>query len=489
MEKYMGNKSKLLEFIYENVEKNRKKTEKSIFDAFTGTTNVGKYFKKKGYDVTTNDINDLSLSLGKCYIENCKIPVFDNLINSNTYFSNNYKKVINTDTFNEHLKKLIFENKNTVSQKFLKENKDSTYFKVLTYLTYYASPGDYDSECEENNDNKTCFLQKNYCEFGDNSKYINLVYKKTLDNILKNFEKKGIQASCVKNIKSFFKYPHDVKYLDKVLEVLDKKSDEYEKISNIIKKGNVVGERKFFSIEHAKRLDIILNTIVYWNNNGYLEDYEYDILITGLIETITIFSNTSATYQAFYKDYRANTLQPFRIVIPEIIIGKGTYKCYQNDVFNTVDLVESDILYLDPPYNWRQYDSNYHLLNTIAKYNKIKDIEKFEKNIVGASGENRVEKLKYTSFNQRATFEEQLFELIKLSKSKLIVLSYSDSESNHQIKQINTTIEKISTFMKDENIFIPGSFKLIKYNRKNFESRKDNKKASINELLFIARKW
>ena len=78
MEKYMGNKSKLLEFIYENVEKNRKKTEKSIFDAFTGTTNVGKYFKEKGYDVTTNDINDLSLSLGKCYIENCKIPVFDN---------------------------------------------------------------------------------------------------------------------------------------------------------------------------------------------------------------------------------------------------------------------------------------------------------------------------------------------------------------------------------------------------------------------------
>ena len=127
------------------------------------------------------------------------------------------------------------------------------------------------------------------------------------------------------------------------------------------------------------------------------------------------------------------------------------------------------------------------MLNTIAKIYKI-DIPEFEKNIVGASGENRVEKLKYTSFNKSATFEEQLFSIIRRSKSKIIALSYSDSESNHKIKEIDKTLELITDFMKNDPIFVPGSFKVIKYNRKNFESRKDNKKININELLFIVKK-
>ena len=33
--------------------------------------------------------------------------------------------------------------------------------------------------------------------------------------------------------------------------------------------------------------------------------------------------------------------------------------------------IEGDILYLDPPYNTRQYGANYHLLNTIAKYDSF----------------------------------------------------------------------------------------------------------------------
>ena len=81
MEKYMGNKSKLVDFIYQNVELElTEKDERSIFDAFSGTTNVGKYFKKNGYDVAVNDINDFSYVLGKCYIDCKRIPTFNKLI-------------------------------------------------------------------------------------------------------------------------------------------------------------------------------------------------------------------------------------------------------------------------------------------------------------------------------------------------------------------------------------------------------------------------
>lgn len=487
MEKYMGNKSKLLDFIYDNVEKElNSNEERSIFDAFSGTTNVGKYFKKNNYDVVVNDINDFSYVLGKCYIDCKKIPLFNKLLNSNSYFSNNFKKISNTKTFLDNLVKLINENKNTVNNIFMINNKESDYFKILTYLAYYVTPADYDNLEDNNPIDSIDFLQKNYCEYGANTKYINLVYKKTIDNVLK-------QLSSIKNkkavslIEKFYEYPFDLKYLSKSLMHIDENSEEYKKVKYILSKDNIVGSRKFFSIEHAKKIDTIINTILFWNKMDLLEENEFYVLMTSVIETITIFSNTSATYQAFYKDYRANTLQPFRLIIPEIIEGSGRYNVLQGDICDVIGKVNSNILYLDPPYNWRQYDSNYHLLNTISKLNKI-NIYDFEKNIVGASGENRTEKLKYTSFNKSSTFERQLFDIIRKSKSKIIVLSYSDSESNHKVKEINKTLNTITEFMKNDDIFVKESFKIIKYNRKNFESRKDNKKININELLFIVRK-
>ena len=41
---------------------------------------------------------------------------------------------------------------------------------------------------------------------------------------------------------------------------------------------------------------------------------------------------------------------------------------FQKDANQLIKKIEGDILYLDPPYNARQYGANYHLLNTIAKY-------------------------------------------------------------------------------------------------------------------------
>lgn len=41
---------------------------------------------------------------------------------------------------------------------------------------------------------------------------------------------------------------------------------------------------------------------------------------------------------------------------------------FQKDANQLIQEIKGDILYLDPPYNARQYGANYHLLNTIAKY-------------------------------------------------------------------------------------------------------------------------
>lgn len=484
----MGNKSKLLEFIYSNVNKEKLDKENIIFDAFAGTTNVGRYFKDRGFDVVCNDINDLSYVLGLCYIENNQIPLFERLLHSSCYSCQNYKKVRHTDSFEFRRNKLIEENKNMLDASAVEMLRGTNYLDILVYLTYYATPADYDNDVDNGSRKEKLyeFLQRNYCENGSNSKYINLVYKKTLDKLIAD-----LQDDRVTLLINKFYCEYNVENLVLAKEYIEKKYgriEQFDKLALMLEKDNIVGTRKFFSLEHAKRLDIIINTICYWKNNDWMDNNEFYILLTAVIESIAIFSNTSATYQAFYKEYKANTLQAFRLIIPQLNIGSNNCKAIQGDIFDNINAEEYDILYLDPPYNWRQYDSNYHLLNTVAKINDMEDIGEFEAGIIGASGENRSNKLKYVSFNCKETFEERLFDLIRRSNCSLVVISYSDSESNHRIEDTKRTIDLIEEFLRDETVFVRDSYRKIEFERQNFESRKANKKQNINELLFIARR-
>ena len=313
---------------------------------------------------------------------------------------------------------------------------------------------------------------------------MNQVHKKTILNLRKEFKDKSPEQIL---IDKFLKYPHSIKHLKDLSELLltNDQLDKKKIVDDLLGK-NLVGKRRFFSIEHGRRFDVILNLINYWRINDLVSDIEFYVLLAAVIESVAIFSNTSATYQAFYKDYRANTMQRFRLVIPEIDVTQIKSQIYQEDVCDLIPSVKADVLYLDPPYNWRQYDSNYHLLNTVARFHKIIDWEDFEQGIVGASGENREKKLNYTSFNTKKDFEKLLLEIIKKSQCKIVVLSYSDSKSNHEREEIETTLDVLSAFFRDKEIF--EQYELYRIQSVNFESRKGNKKNGINELLFVAKK-
>ena len=94
MEKYMGNKSKICQQIFEVARKALPEAASfTMFDPFSGTTNVSRYFKSQGANVICNDINDLSYVLAKCYIECCSIPTFDKLF-ANFNFSQRLENAI-----------------------------------------------------------------------------------------------------------------------------------------------------------------------------------------------------------------------------------------------------------------------------------------------------------------------------------------------------------------------------------------------------------
>src|SRR3990167_5823526 len=78
--KYIGNKFRLLDFIDSVVAKDGLPTKGTFIDIFTGTTNVAKHYKKKGYRLIANDFMTNSYVFQNAYIKNNEYPTFEKVI-------------------------------------------------------------------------------------------------------------------------------------------------------------------------------------------------------------------------------------------------------------------------------------------------------------------------------------------------------------------------------------------------------------------------
>ncbi len=505
MKKYMGNKSRILPNIFEAAQ--FAPAGSTIFDAFSGTTNVGQFFKSKGYKIISNDVNATSRLLGQVYLCLNSIPSFETLFSSNCYTIQKLKQLIGSDDFIAKKNLFISLNHNTNDEEYLRKHYDTNAFNLLVYLSFYADEKDYSNAGYNYMLLAPNFIWRNFCVKGTNSEYFNLVSQKSIISqieALKKYEAKNgatkITTKAIKLLNDIYVPPFKIKNLKSVIDLLENNISELnsdaiiltviQKLSSLSKRNNHIGNRMFFSEDHGHRIDTINNLSLLWRKDSLISEDEYNFIQCSLIEATALFSNTSATYQAFYKTYRANTLQEFRLVFPEIIESNLEHTVYCNDTFDIISKIEEpyDILYLDPPYNWRIYDSNYHLLNLLSDFYNIADtILDYESGIAGAAGENRKLVREYTNYNRRNTFEDLLFELIRAAKCKYIIISYSDSLSNHN-KNSLSSVEKIENFLKDNALFVADSYKKIEVDSVNFESRKSEKKEEIHELLFVAEK-
>lgn len=503
MKKYMGNKSRILPEIYKAAKLAPKNC--TLFDAFAGTTNVGQYFKARGYKIISNDVNATSRLMGDVYLKLNTLPSFDTLFSSDCYTINHLNELINTEDFEEKKELFMLLNRNTNDESYLKDVYNSHAFNLLVYLSFYASQTDFEDKCYSYELKAPDFIWRNFCVKGTHSEYFNLVSQKSiisqitsLQKYLDKYGENSVIEKCIVLLRSVYTPPFQINNLSKAIELLNANSGNFSNTSSIekittkltalTKRKNHIGNRMFFSEVHGHIIDTINNLSLLWLKDKLISDDEYNFIQCSLVEAVALFSNTSATYQAFYKTYRANTLQQFRLVFPEIIASSNEHSVYCEDTFELIKTLpeQYDILYLDPPYNWRIYDSNYHLLNLLSDYSNLSDdIISYESGIAGAAGENRNLTREYTNYNRRNTFEDLLFELILSSKCKYVILSYSDSLSNHN-KNSLSSVEKIEAFFKNDKYFAKDSFKKIELSSVNFESRKSEKKEGIHELLFIA---
>jgi adenine-specific DNA-methyltransferase len=132
-------------------------------------------------------------------------------------------------------------------------------------------------------------------------------------------------------------------------------------------KGGKAG-RNYFTSENGQKIDAIRSQIESWKQASEINEDEYYHLLTALLEGADRIANTASIYGAYLKKIKASAARQILLKPSEIKTTKNIHEVYQEDSNTLIKRISGDVLYLDPPYNARQYGANYHILNTIAKY-------------------------------------------------------------------------------------------------------------------------
>ena len=174
--------------------------------------------------------------------------------------------------------------------------------------------------------------------------------------------------------------------------------------------------RNYFSDTNCSKIDSIRIEIERLFKNGEIEEDLYYFLLASLIESVDRVANTASVYGAFLKNLKKSAQKELFLEGAEYIESENSNQVFNLDSNQLITQIEGDILYLDPPYNNRQYGANYHLLNTIAKYQPFQP-----------QGKTGLPPNYYRSqYCNRNRAKENLEHLIQNAKFRYIFLSYNN---------------------------------------------------------------
>ena len=219
-------------------------------------------------------------------------------------------------------------------------------------------------------------------------------------------------------------------------------------------------------MEDAKKLGHLREEIEILLNNNTINKKEYYILLTSLIYSMDRIANTVGHYDAY-----RNTKDIKRTLLIKIIKPKKIQTTNHNKDANLIAReLKSDVIYLDPPYNSRQYGDAYHLLENYAKWEKPETFGK-------ASKMNRQDiKSEYSLKNAIISFET----LVNSIDAKFIIVSYNDTGASSSGRS--------AAKMSDKDIMkilgTRGSVEIFKKHYPAFNTGKTKRK-KVYERLFI----
>lgn len=163
-----------------------------------------------------------------------------------------------------------------------------------------------------------------------------------------------------------------------------------------------------------------------------------------MLENADAVANTASVYGAYLKHLKKSAQKSLTLKPAFFDLNDATHEVFNADANLLINEIEGDVLYLDPPYNARQYGSNYHLLNTIAKYDDFTP-----------NGKTGLRNYYRSLYCQKRGVAEVFENLIKNAKFKYIFLSYNNEGlmSDGELRRIFEKYGRYGLMMTDYQRF------------------------------------
>jgi adenine-specific DNA-methyltransferase len=132
--------------------------------------------------------------------------------------------------------------------------------------------------------------------------------------------------------------------------------------------GNESEGRMYFTPTNAGKIDAAREELETWRGAGKVGDDSYYLLLAAIIEGADRVANTAGVYASYMKRWQPNARRAFELV-PEIPVkGAQPAQAHLMDATDAAKLIgEVDLVYIDPPYNSRQYVAYYHIPEILAR--------------------------------------------------------------------------------------------------------------------------
>lgn len=229
-------------------------------------------------------------------------------------------------------------------------------------------------------------------------------------------------------------------------------------------------QRMFFTIDNAARIDYIRSRIEL--SKPTLSPADHTFLLASLLLSADAVSNVPAVYGCFLKKFKAKAEKP--LILAPIHENKvppleGS-KAYYSDVLELPNDIVCDAVYLDPPYNERQYSKNYFPLNMIAKTAAQQVATAQLKGVTGIPQDCFI-----SPFCKKTGVKAAFKKLVGGLKTEWVFISYSSESLIPKDEMI--------TLLKDF-----GDVSVVEREYKRFKAYEYNEDKKIMEFLFCLKK-
>ena len=195
--------------------------------------------------------------------------------------------------------------------------------------------------------------------------------------------------------------------------------------------GGSNGLKRPWQRHNTLKLDSIREEIERLN----LSPDEKAVALTSLVLAMDEVDSTIGHYASYLSEWSPRSYREMKLRVPKLIPKTREHEVYQSDIFDLVSAVEADLAYYDPPYGSNnvkmppsrvRYASYYHLWTSICLFDNPPLFGKANRrtDTSDALSASVFEEFRKNE-NGRLIVVEAIERLLKLTRAKYIILSYS----------------------------------------------------------------